>query len=634
MYYNYDFDIAAIIIYIVVAVNIFRTKRLRDSNAFYFVTLLCFSIATPFLDICSGKAIMHKMSPKIVQTTNILYYISEQQTNFFFLMYVFSQLEMRTRVAKIKKRLATVPILLTTLIIVTNPIHGWLFTYENGVYSNNVFRIVVVYMVPAIYFLTTVLYAFRHRDLLKPSSRQLIYVITIMNTISRVIQYNMPSLLVHCFTLSISVLLLFVYTTRTDKKINPVTGLANRYYLAEKVNSLMYNKIRFGTIFVRIVNYDTLTATYGIPTTDMLIQRIGDYFQKFEKEEHVYSVGNDCFVIIAMDVDVLDDYARLFYDKLAGAWRINGTEIVCTPLITTAICPDICPDTESYRAFLAHFNMLYKEKCGIIMSDEIEYKTIVRENMVEKALEHAIEAKSFEMYYQPICLSETKKFVSAEALVRLWDMEIGFVSPAEFIPLAEKTGKIVDVGNCVLEKVFEFICNNDLEALGIEYLEVNLSTIQCLQRNFISHLEHLMQKYQIDPAMICFEITESAASVVPETFTENLRLLRQKGFKLALDDFGTGYANLQRVISSDFDIIKFDKDMTQLSCNDIRLRVPFEKMHSMFHFMNAKVVAEGVETEEQYEYLKSIGCDYIQGYYFSKPLEQNDFTEFMRTNLV
>lgn len=132
--------------------------------------------------------------------------------------------------------------------------------------------------------------------------------------------------------------------------------------------------------------------------------------------------------------------------------------------------------------------------------------------------------------------------------------------------------------------------------------------------------------------LLSFEITETASNCAPVLFTENLNALRERGYRLALDDFGTGYANLQRLITSDFDIIKFDKEMTQRTCDDEKLHGLFEKMQNMFHSMDAKVVAEGVETEEQYLFFKEIGCDYIQGYYFSKALPESEFIEFMRTH--
>lgn len=188
---------------------------------------------------------------------------------------------------------------------------------------------------------------------------------------------------------------------------------------------------------------------------------------------------------------------------------------------------------------------------------------------------------------------------------------------------------IIEIGSYVLESVCTFIENNDMEQLGLEYIEVNLSVIQCLQRDFISYVLYTMKKHHIAAKYICFEITETAANCSPKTFTQHLERLHQSGFELALDDFGTGYGNLQRLMTSPFSVVKMDKDTTEKSCSDEKLKVAMQAMFDILHRLGKVVVAEGVETKEQYEILCKAGCDYIQGYYFSKPIPEEELKGFL-----
>ncbi|MCF0130395.1 MAG: EAL domain-containing protein, partial [Pseudobutyrivibrio sp.] len=197
---------------------------------------------------------------------------------------------------------------------------------------------------------------------------------------------------------------------------------------------------------------------------------------------------------------------------------------------------------------------------------------------------------------------------------------------------AEANGSIITIGNIVLEKVCEFISRDDWDELGLHSIEMNLSAAQILQRNFIKVVKNITEKYNIDKSQLNFEITETASNNAPAVFTENLSLLREEGYHLILDDFGSGYSNLQRLVTSEFDMIKFDKEMTQRTCDDYKLHDFFERMQNIFHSMGAKVVAEGVETKEQFEYLRSIGCDYIQGYYFSKAVPSDEFVAFIKSH--
>ncbi len=142
-----------------------------------------------------------------------------------------------------------------------------------------------------------------------------------------------------------------------------------------------------------------------------------------------------------------------------------------------------------------------------------------------------------------------------------------------------------------------------------------------------------LKRHNVEPKYLCFEITETASNCAPEIFTSNLKMLVEEGFCLAMDDFGSGYGNLQRMVTSNFHIVKFDKDITTQTCAAENLRKAFKRMVPLFHSLDLMVVSEGVETQEQYEYLVSVGVNYIQGYYFSKPVPEADFIAFIEAHL-
>lgn len=222
--------------------------------------------------------------------------------------------------------------------------------------------------------------------------------------------------------------------------------------------------------------------------------------------------------------------------------------------------------------------------------------------------------------------------MTAEALVRLKDPKLGEISPTEFIPIAERSGLMITLGNYILEEVCKFISTHNMEELGLKYIEVNLSVVQCMQRDFMEIIHSTINKYKIDKKYICFEITETASNYAPEVFSTNLSMLVDDGHELALDDFGTGYGNLQRMVTTNFAIVKIDKEMIQQTCNSTQLKNAFAKMVSLFHSMNLRIVAEGVETEEQYNFLSKTGVDYIQGFYFSHAIPKDQFIQFLMDN--
>ena len=235
------------------------------------------------------------------------------------------------------------------------------------------------------------------------------------------------------------------------------------------------------------------------------------------------------------------------------------------------------------------------------------------------------------MYYQPIYSIQKKQFVSAEALIRLKDDNLGFVSPAIFIPAAEKNGAIHQIGDFVLEDVISFISQNSIEKYGLEYIELNLSMAQCIESNLSDKVMSLLEKYTVSPQKINLEITETSENVNYDVIERNINNLSSKGVSFSLDDFGTGYSNILRITKLPLNIIKLDKSFVD-DLNKPGMKTIISETVSMLKKMNKKLLIEGVETYEDFDYFRNIGCDYIQGYYFSRPLTKTDFFEFLKNS--
>jgi len=220
--------------------------------------------------------------------------------------------------------------------------------------------------------------------------------------------------------------------------------------------------------------------------------------------------------------------------------------------------------------------------------------------------------------------------VSAEALVRIRETDGSIVPPGKFIPVAEANGSIRRLGEIVFEKTCKFIKNYELGQYGIRYIEVNLSVEQCECLDLAERYIEIMNKYQMDPAWINLEITETGSIKTRKNMLKNMEQLIEYGVQFSLDDFGSGESNLNYIVDMPVEIIKFDRDMTQAYFESEKAKFVMRAAKNMIHDMGLKIVAEGVETEEQFSDVADFGIDYIQGYYFSKPLPRHDFIKFIR----
>ena len=272
-----------------------------------------------------------------------------------------------------------------------------------------------------------------------------------------------------------------------------------------------------------------------------------------------------------------------------------------------------------------------------IYSPKIEEK-INYEHKIERQMEDAVKNDEFFVMYQPKIELSTDKIIGAEALVR-WnssDPELGFLSPAKFIPLFEKNGFIEELDFIVYEKVFKFLRNQIDIGNNVVPISVNMSrnhTKQDKIDNFISRFVSTFNKYNLSPDLVEVEILEQSVDNDKIILQQVIDALHNNGFSIAMDDFGSGESSLNMLSSIPIDVVKFDQNFLR---NNSSLEESSDFITSLVDLgkkLNKKTVFEGVETKEQRDFLRSINCDVVQGYFYSKPLSENDFIQFVKDHI-
>ena len=249
---------------------------------------------------------------------------------------------------------------------------------------------------------------------------------------------------------------------------------------------------------------------------------------------------------------------------------------------------------------------------------------IDRQIVIKRCLDKALEKDAVEVFLQPIVDSRTRQVVSAEALARIRGEDGRLIPPGWFIPIAEKNGQINPMGEQVLRKVCAFIREHDIQAMGLRWINVNLSPIQCMHSHLPRLFSSVLHEYGIDADLIHLEITEESMIIYAKQERQIARLL-QCGFQFALDDYGSGFSNLHQVKRISFTNIKLDMNIVWDYIRDRDSLLP--ALVQAFRQMGFSITAEGIETPEMADAMLEIGCDYLQGYYFSKPLPMAEFAD-------
>lgn len=324
-----------------------------------------------------------------------------------------------------------------------------------------------------------------------------------------------------------------------------------------------------------------------------------------------------------------ESFAELINSAFSRAIAENELSLTIIAHVCIVHCPEDTADFKLLSTFGASFHENVKVRATVLRASEImsnQHMDLM--SNIDEIIEKALNNHSFKVYYQPIFSVEKQRFTTAEALLRLIDDEYGFIPPDLFITAAEKSGAIHRIGDFVLDEVCRFIASDSYKKLGLDYIEINLSVAQCMHGDLADKVLETLKKHGVRSNQINLEITETAASYAQNVMRNNLEKLSTAGISFSLDDYGTGYSNMRRVVQLPLKIIKLDKSFVDEQANP-KMWCVLENTVKMIKDMDMEIVVEGVETADMADKFSAINCDFIQGYYFSKPIPEKDFVEFI-----
>ncbi len=409
-----------------------------------------------------------------------------------------------------------------------------------------------------------------------------------------------------------------------------LTGLINRFSLQSQLEQALARARRerraLAVIFLDLDRFKTINDTMGHAMGDQLLMEVAHRLRENVRDSDIVArLGGDEFVVVLTEVDDATAAARVA-DKLLHAlsrrYRIGEHELHSTTSIGLAFYPDDGEDGETLmkNADAAMYHAKSQGRDNVQFFTAELNQTAVRRLKLDHDLRVAVETRQFELHYQPQLDSRTGRTVGIEALLRWRHPREGLVLPAEFIPVAEETGLILALGEWVLgEACCQLRAWRDA-GIGKLTMAVNLSALQLHSATLVRQVAQALEKYGLDGDDLELEITESVAMHDPDVSISQLKALRDLGVRLSIDDFGTGYSSLSHLKLLPIHTLKLDQSFVrdiESDSNDVAICTA---TIALAHSLGLEVIAEGVETEAQRQFLASHHCDFMQGYLFSKPL--------------
>jgi len=420
-----------------------------------------------------------------------------------------------------------------------------------------------------------------------------------------------------------------------------ITGLPNRSGFFEQLNKIIQNSYRndknFVVFFIDLDDFKAVNDTLGHDCGDVLMKEVAELLKDIFKDCFTARFGGDEFIVIKeinTEKDNISDISKNTVNSLGKAWTINNHEFYISVSVGVSIFPihGTTPQDLIKNADLAMYTAKSNGKNTYAIFNSSMRNDLLEMFKWEKDLVKALENDEFKIYYQPQVSAIDETILGAEALIRWNHTERGLISPNEFIPIAEETGLIVNIGEKIIDKTIEQIKHWKDSNIKVVPISINLSPLQFQQQNLVQYIDNVLQNYNIDPSLVKFEITESTALKDINQTINTIKIFNSMGIEVALDDFGTGYSSLTYLKQLPISSLKIDKAFIRDINSDIREASIVLNIITLAHDLSIKVVAEGVETLDQYTILKDYGCDEIQGYYFGKPMPVSEFESFIKKN--
>lgn len=493
----------------------------------------------------------------------------------------------------------------------------------------------ICYGLSAFTIITTIIVDILNSKKLNKSNRDSVLIWMIFWLLAAGTQFFFKHLLLVSFASCIALVIIYINLENPALRLDKKTAKFNYEVLDECITELCDKKDNFKLMYMILNNntVDNYKKNRALISISNILSSFADNKFMLRRNKFLTFRGELGFIIVILKAEIND----FFNDLEKGFKNSNYNELYGNVFNIKYMIIENNSLIQSYDKVKSLFQSIL-EKNLIPLNREKNYielddvKKIDNIKKMEKTLDYAIENDLVEVFYQPIYSKKHDRFTSREALVRIKDIDNKIIYPTSFIEIAERNGLIAKLGEMVFEHVCKFLNKTNIKNLGLEYIEINLSVVQCGDPNLANTYIKIMNDYNIDPKQINLEITETASSNLRTIMLNNMEKLIEYGVSFSLDDFGMGNSNLNYIIEMPVEIVKFDKVLVDSYFNDSKAKMVVNKIIEMIKSLNLELVLEGIENKDILTQALNLNIDYIQGYFFSKPIPEIEFINFIKNN--
>lgn len=516
------------------------------------------------------------------------------------------------------------------LLILVNPFTSIIFYLDpvDGYVHASYFYL--LHLISGTYLVIIVVYLLFHRKVFQKKQISVGMWLVLFVIISMAVQVAFPYILIIGPMIGISVIVMYFMLQNPRDMVDYRTKTLNYNAFVNYLNEMIMEKELLNLISIELYDLTYIKRIFGINNANMLINEIATFLKDNSKNTWVFRTSDTRFVVIASNKPQYEELKKKISENFNRPFEIGSIQIIPSVAIccvTNLKCADYnLDDLVSLMESAISDTVKYPQENNMHLINECDMSGFSYTLAIESALHTALkQGEGFMIYFQPIYSTSHNRFVGIEALVRFIHPEFGLLLPAAFLPIVERNGHMQRLDQIVVSKVCEFIEEyKPFTDLNMEFLCINLSASEFASNKMPEKLTTLLKENMRAPEKIFFEVTETVAASSRENLVKCMKQYIEMGYRFALDDFGTGYANVSQVIEQPFSLIKIDQSLLSTS------KAVLDNIIHMIASLDKLILIEGVEEKEQFQMLKDLEVDYVQGYYLAKPMRIEDLTAFLK----
>lgn len=624
MIYHIPFQICGLILVTMILVMFFRHKTLHRTNEVAFSFLLLSVFLCIIMDILSILVLQNQRSLPPILTHFICKFYLLTIIGVAYALLIYTLIEIYLRQEKLLKLfiLYLFPILTGAWIYITNPIYSYIS--EKEIYTYGI-CVNATYAIAFFYLLISLAYLIHFRSQINQNHLFAIVFFLCAWTGAALIQFLHNGWLLVSFAMSLCMVFMYLKLENPDNNLDIESGAFNSHAFATYLPYLERGGLTYSTITITIEHFSFLLEAFGYRNYKLLFHDIAA-FLSMQEGGCVFRSAESDFSIVFEQKEEMSRALAAIRQRFTKPWQIASLSIELSASICympdSQVLSSIGNSYELIRSFITEKYKADKYTLSCIDSNTLERKLAVEKAV--QALRMALDQNKIEIFYQPIYSTEKNRYTCAEAQIGVPSVEGHYISPDFLLPIANQNGMIMELSNYVFEQVCSFIHKNDLIAREIEYIEIQLSVIQCMKESLAQDLKQVMDYYNVPYSMINLKIREIAAINSEKNLLPNMKELRELGVTFSLGDYTEGYYTFHCISKLPIQIVKLDKRMVWDYFENRDNVAAMNLFLSVVISLGLKVVAEGIETQEQLQEMLRLKVDYVQGYFFSKPLSERD----------